>query len=506
MTVEDLYLLSPEIALAGLAVLIVLLDLVVARKGVLVVVASVGLLVPAALALLLWGEVQACKEGTLTGSLAGACSDGHLSAAFNTLAVDEFALFFKFLVLGIVLLVVLASVDYTSKFQRFQGEFYALVLFSASGMSLLAATTELVSIYVSLELTALPLVALATFLRDARSSEAGMKFLILSAMSSAVLLYGMALVFGFTGSTELTQIAAAVSGGSLPFGSYALLLGVVFMVAGFGFKISMVPFQMWVPDVYEGAPTPITAYLSVASKAAGFAVILRVFYIAFGDLEVDWGVLFAVLSVLSMVVGNLVAMVQNNIKRLLAYSTVAHAGYMLMGLAAIAARAPEQETLGPGGVLFYLSAYATTNLAAFFAVIVITNKTGSDDIDTFAGMGRRAPVVAGVLAFSMVSLIGLPPTAGFMAKLYLFNAAIGSDLVWLAIAGVINSVISAYYYLRVVRTMYMMPAESEDGLSSSVSMRLALGLAALGILVVGIFPGLLLEVAEGAVATLLPAG
>ena len=262
-----------------------------------------------------------------------------------------------------------------------------------------------------------------------------MKFLILSAISSAVLLYGMTLVLAFTGSTELSVIAAAVAEDGVPFGSYALFLGIVLIVAGFGFKISMVPFQMWVPDVYEGAPTPVTAYLSVASKAAGFAVILRVFYIAFGELDVDWGVLFAVLSVLSMVVGNLVAIAQNNIKRMLAYSTVAQAGYILIGVAAIAARTTDQETLGPSSVLFYLVAYAATNLAAFFAIIAITNKTGSDDIDSFAGMGRRAPVIAAILTFAMLSLIGIPPTAGFMGKLYIFSAAIRSDLVWLAVAG-----------------------------------------------------------------------
>ena len=506
MSAQDVYLLAPELALAVLAGIIVLLDLVVTRKGVLAAVAVIGLVVPVAMSLLLWSDVQACERGSLSGSLAESCHDGQLSAIFNTLVVDEFALFMKFLVLAIVGLVILGSVDYVGRFQRFRGEFYALVLFSATGMMLLAATTDLISIYVSLELTALPLAALAAFLRDSRSSEAGIKFLVLSAMSSAVLLYGMVLVFGFTGSTELEKIASGVAQGDLPFGSYALLLGIVLIVAGFGFKISMAPFQMWVPDVYEGAPTPITAYLSVASKAAGFAVILRVFYVAFGALDVDWGLLFAVLSVLSMVVGNLVAMTQNNIKRMLAYSTVAHAGYILVGLAAIAERAPGQETLGPSSVLFYLAAYAATNLAAFFAVMAISNKVGSDNIDDFAGMVRRAPAISAVLAIAMISLIGLPPTAGFMAKLYLFNAAVRSDLVWLAIAGVVNSVISAYYYLRVIRTMYLVPAESEEGVPSSAPVRLALGLTFAGILVMGIVPSPLLEVTEAAATTLLPTG
>ena len=235
-------------------------------------------------------------------------------------------------------------------------------------------------------------------------------------------------------------------------------------------------------------------------------VVLRIFYLAFESVSVDWGVLFAVLGALSMTVGNLLAMVQSSIKRLLAYSTVAHAGYILVGLAAVAAQAPGQESvaLGPSGVLFYLSAYAATNLAAFFAVIAITSKVGSEEIDAFAGMARRAPVIAAVLAFAMISLIGLPPTAGFMGKLYLFNAAVRSDLVWLAVVGVINSVVSAYYYLRVVKTMYLAPPESEEEVPSSTPVRLALLVTGVGILAIGILPGPLLEISETAVRTLLP--
>ncbi|MEE8443098.1 MAG: NADH-quinone oxidoreductase subunit N [Dehalococcoidia bacterium] len=493
MTAHDLYLISPELALAGVAGVVVLLDLFVRQKRVLLLVTLLGLVVPLVLTAVLWGDVHNDPTGAMPG-------------LFGTLVVDKFALFFKFLVLVIVALLVLGSADYVEKFQRYQGEFYALVLFSAVGMMLLAATTELVSIYISLELTALPLAAMAAFLRDGRSSEAGLKFLLLSAMSSALLLYGMVLVYGFTGSTQLTEIAQVVAQGDLPFGSYAMLVAIVLIVVGFGFKMSIVPFQMWVPDVYEGAPTPITAYLSVASKAAGFAVVLRVFYLAFGSVSVDWSILFAVLSALSMTVGNLVAIAQSNIKRMLAYSTIAHAGYILVGVAATTAQAPEGDTLGlgPSGVLFYLGAYAATNLAAFFAIIAITNKVESDEIDDFAGMARRAPVIAAVLAFAMVSLIGLPPTAGFMGKLYLFNAAVRSDLVWLAVVGVLNSVVSAYYYLRVVRTIYLAPAESEDGVPSSIPVRLALAVTGVAILAIGVLPGPLLEVSETAIQILLP--
>jgi NADH-quinone oxidoreductase subunit N len=489
MTAHDLYLLAPAITLAGVGGLVVLLDLVTRRTGLVAAVSLLGLLLPAAFALALWGDVN-------TG--------GAMAGVFDTLVVDKFALFFQFLVLVVVALVILGAADYVARFQRYQGEFYALVLFSASGMMLLAAATELVSIYISLELASLPLAALAAFLRDERSSEAGLKFLLLSAMSSALLLYGMVLVYGFTGSTQLGEIALAVAASGQPFGSPAVLAGGVLMAAGFGFKIAMFPFQMWVPDVYEGAPTPVTAYLSVASKAAGFAVLLRLFSTAFAAVSLDWGTLFAVLSALSMTVGNLLAMGQNNVKRLLAYSTIAHAGYILVGVAAMAVREPAgSEGLGLAGVLFYLGAYAATNLAAFFAVIAITNRTGNDQVDGFAGMGKRAPIVSAVLAFSLVSLIGIPPTAGFMGKLYLFNAAVRADLVWLALVGVVNSAVSAYYYLRVVKALYVSSSESRATVPSSPAVRLALGISGLGVLFLGIFPAPLLRLAEAAVATLL---
>ena len=493
MTGEDVRYLSPELALVGVALLVILLDLVIRRKGFLALVSAVGLLIPLGLSIWLWVDVRDKPSEELT----------HI---FGTLTVDQFALFFKFLVLGVVALIVMASVDYVSKMERYQGEYYGLILFSATGMMLLAATGELISIYVSLELTTLPLAALSAFLMTPRSTEAGMKFLILSAISSALLLYGMALVFGITGSTFLPDIADKARSLAQPdvaFGdNFAFLLGIALIVAGFGFKISSVPFQMWVPDVYEGAPTPIGAYLSVASKAAGFAILLRIFYTGFDAFQVDWRMIFAVLAAASMTVGNLVAITQSNIKRLLGYSTIAHAGYLLVGLAAIAAVATPEETIGPSSVLFYLGAYAFTNLAAFFAIIAISNKVGSDQIDDFAGMGRRAPYLAFALALAMVALIGMPPTGIFIAKLYIFSAAVNSDLLWLAVIGVASSVVSAYYYLRVVRVMYLEPAPSEERVPSSYAFRVALGVSALGVLVVGIAPAPLLKLAEISADTL----
>lgn len=284
------------------------------------------------------------------------------------------------------------------------------------------------------------------------------------------------------------------------------MLGIILIVAGFGFKISSVPFQMWVPDVYEGGPTPIVAYLSVASKAAGFAVLLRVFYIGFQSLDLDWGILFAVLSVASMTIGNVVAIAQNNIKRLLGYSTIAHAGYLLVGMAAISSGSQEltgNQTFGPSSLLFYLGAYAATNLAAFFAIIAITNKIDSDQIDDFAGLASRSRLLPLILALAMISFIGIPPTGIFIAKVYIFSAAVNSGLMWLAVVGMINSVLSAYYYLRVVRVMYLVKSPSDEKVTASWSSKLALGITTLGILFIGVLPGFLLRMAEIAVDTII---
>ncbi len=511
MTTHDLYVLSPYLGVAGVAILVILLDLVVRRKGLLPVFALLGLLAPLAMSL-----IQAFDLEDSVSLLQGSdpLSSGQASILLGSLSVDRFALFFNFLILAASGLVILASTDYVRKMERFQGEYYGLILFSATGMMLLAAATELITIYISLELATLPLAALTAFLMTSKSSEAGIKFLIVGAISSAIMLYGMALIFGFTGTTQLSEISASVAAtsGGLSSANYALLVGVILMLVGFGFKISSVPFQMWVPDIYEGAPTPVVAFLSVASKAAAFALLLRVFYSGFFDVSLDWAALIAVLAAASMVIGNLVAVSQTNIKRLFGYSAVAHAGYLLIGVAAGVKAAgpdssfPEFLPVGPDSVLFYLVAYAAANLTAFFAIVAIGNRIGSDRIEDYAGVARRAPFLAIALALALVALIGVPPTSIFIAKLYIFTAAIQADLTWLVVLGVANSVVSAYYYVRIIRVVSLQraPTDQEERISTPPASLLALIIAGGAMLWIGIAPGTILEYSKIAVGPLFP--
>ncbi|MFC1912627.1 NADH-quinone oxidoreductase subunit N [Chloroflexota bacterium] len=477
----NLELLLPELCLVGFAIALVVVDFFTQRRATLVVVALAGLAVSAGFAVAMWGSSA--------------------QTAFNDmLAVDNFAIFFKLLFLGIAALVILATVDYTPKFARFKSEFHVLVLLSTLGMMLMAATTELISLFVALELTSISLYALVGFLKDRKSIEASLKYLLLGAIASAVLLYGMALIFGFTGKTHLGEIAQAIQAISpqSALGSPGLILGVALLVAGFGFKIAAVPFHMWVPDVYEGAPTPITAYLSVASKAAGFAIILRVFFTAFGSpgwLSMDWGLLFAALAVMGMLVGNISALPQTNIKRMLGYSSIAQAGYLLVGVATMGV-ASADSIVGQSVVIFFLVSYALTNLGAFTAIIAISNKVKSDLIKDYAGMGKRAPLLSLALTLCLISLIGMPPAAGFMAKFFIFSTAVNQGLLWLVIIAVINSVISAYYYLRVVKVMWLGEPTSEEKIPSSGALKVALSLSCLGVLLLGIIPGSAMKLAE----------
>lgn len=426
---------------------------------------------------------------------AGGAEDVAFSGA---LVVDRFSLFFTFLFPWVAAFVALASLDYLDRMEDRAAEFYALLFTITGGAMLLAAANDLIAIFIALELQSVSQYVLAGFLGSPRSSEAGLKYLLLGATSVAVMLYGMALLFGLAGSTALPDIAAALR--AAPDGQRAAFLAAAVLLAvGFGFKMAIVPFQMWVPDVYQGAPTPVTAYLSVGSKAAGFAVTLRVFYSALGEdvIAPHWANLFAVLAAISMTLGNVMALQQTNIKRLLGYSSIAQAGNFLIGVAAIAVDGA-RFTLASSAVLFFIAAYAFTNLGAFFAVIGISSRIGSDRIRDYAGMWRRAPVLAVLLTFCLMSLTGLPPTAGFWAKLYIFNAAVRADMVWLVVVGVLNTLVSAFYYLAVVRQMFLAPPTAEVPVRPTPGLQFSLAVAALGVLLIGIFPNPLVHAAERA--------
>ena len=483
----NLHLFVPEIILAAVAVLVILIDLFVRQKAVLRAVSLIGLAAVVVYAIVMWKGMDSEIPGYIFNDM---------------LAVDNFALFFKMLFAGIAFLVILASADYIDKFKRFQGEYYALILLSALGMMLMAASADLIALYISLELASISLYVLVSFLKDRKSTEASLKYLLLGAIASGVLLYGMTLVFGVTGETQLSAIASSIQALSLQglVDNPALLIGIVLLISGLGFKIAAVPFQMWVPDVYEGAPTPVTAYLSVASKAAGFAFILRIFYSAFGTpdwLSQNWGMIFAVLAVFSMFIGNVLAIPQSNIKRMLGYSSIAQAGYLMVGLATLGFAAAGAID-GQSTIMFFLVSYSFTNLAAFITIIAISNKINSDNIADYAGMGKRSPLLALALTLSMISLIGMPPAAGFMAKFFIFSAAVQNALIWLVVIAVINSVISAYYYLRVVKVMWFGEPASEEKIPSSVAPRIALILTCLGVLLLGLIPGLVMRLAEEA--------
>jgi NADH-quinone oxidoreductase subunit N len=384
-----------------------------------------------------------------------------------------------------------------------RGEFYALSLFGAAGMSLLGLSADLLMIFVALETMSVAVYALTAYLRRGqRPAEAAFKYFLLGAFASALYLYGAALVYGATGTTQLHQIAVHAHGGAL------LAAGLAFVAAGFAFKVAAVPFHMWTPDVYEGAPTPVTSFMAVGVKAAAFAALLRTMVIAFpagaGGAPVWWGDAMEVLAVLTMVVGNLLAVPQRNVKRMLAYSSVAHAGYLLLGVAA-AAHSP--MAVSGAGVLFYLVAYTATAAGAF-AVVAALERDDPDslaawDLDRFAGLARRRPMMALACTVFMVSFAGIPPSAGFMGKLYIFRAALDAGLTGSALIGVMTSVIGAYYYLKVVVYMYMRPAEEHQVVApSSMPLSAALWLAGALVVWLGVNPSSLVELAKTSAAAM----
>ncbi len=480
---DGLDIVGPQLAVLLAAGLVLVIDSVFPRRRrVVPFVALAGLALSA-----LWTTSWVSRDDYQTGF------DG-------TLALDQYSVFFYYLFAGITATVVLASIDWVDRAGRGQGEYYALVLTTCSGLMFLAAARDLITIFLALELSSIPQYILAGWGKDEKSSEAGLKYLLLGAIASSLLLYGMALLYGLTGTTVITEIGQVLEGSGSENRS-VLIVAMTLLIAGFGFKMAIVPFQMWVPDVYQGAPTPVAAFLSVGSKAAAFAVVTRIFLEAVGAdyLNEDWSNIFAVLAAASMILGNLAAIVQTDIKRMLAYSSIAQAGTFLIGLAAITGTSGDDLTLGASAVLLSLAAYAFTNLGAFVAVIAISQKIGSDQIKDYAGMWKRAPFLTFGLAFCLVSLTGIPPTVGFFAKMYTFNAGIHADLAWLVIIGVLSSIVSGFYYLRVARQMFLGDAAEGGKVRTSPSIGLALGVAMAGVLVFGIVPYPLMSAAETAV-------
>ncbi len=471
MTVSQiLALLSPQLVLLLAGLLVLTLDLVWGeeRKGWLPYVALLGLVGTLVATIALWGRQETLFEGVFV--------------------VDPFALFFQLVAVLATGLVILTSLGYFEGRTPYRGEFYSLLLFAGLAITLMAAATDLIMIYIAIEMLSIASYILTGFLRqDHKSNEAAIKYFLYGAAASAAMLYGMSFLYGTTGTTNLAQIAAVLSGGLTGSLSVVVLSAVVLLLVGFGFKVSAVPFHQWAPDVYEGAPTPFTAFLSVASKAAGFAVLLRVFLTALPNLDVDWVALVAALSIVTMTLGNLVAIFQKNIKRMLAYSSIAQAGYILIGLVCWNSQQAVGEFGGISGVLFYLLAYLFTNLGAFTVVIAVERATGSNEIADYAGLMRRNPWLAVALGVFFLSLVGIPPTGGFLGKLLIFSAAIRLQYFALAIIGVINGVISLYYYYGVMRQAFFFSAEDETPIVVSPSLRVALAVTLIMTLGIAIF-------------------
>ena len=469
------------------------------------IVALTGLLVLLVQAFTPKGKPAPSAALSVTGLVAALASlwlvasgGGRGAVMASALTADDFSLFFQVLILSIAALAILLSPSYLEANGMERGEYYALVLFSVVGMLGLVSSLELVSIFVALEIMSVALYGLSGMQRSrAASQESALKYFVTGAFSSAFFLYGVALLYGASGSTQLGRIAQQVALVS-PGASELALLGTALLLVGFGFKIASVPFHMWAPDVYEGAPTPVTAFMAAGVKAAAFGALLRVFGVALLGLAGHWRPLVAALAVATMIVGNLAALAQPNLKRMLAYSSIAHAGYLLTALVAAPALAGE-------AILFYLVAYAAVNLGGF-GVIAALSRDGREPvgIDDLAGMAQRRPALAAALAVFLVSLTGIPVTAGFVGKFYLFSAAVAAGWVPLAIVGVVMSAVSAYYYLRVVVAMYMREPVGEDAWAPvTPASGFALAFSAGVVLALGLWPAPLLALARIAAQSLL---
>jgi NADH-quinone oxidoreductase subunit N len=451
----------PEIGLVSLAAILLILDLILPReqRRVMGWITASGLFLIVIVAL--FAGRPSLEPQILWGGM---------------VRFDWLAFIFKMIFLFGAAVTALFAMDVEHLGAR--GEFYLLLLIATMGMGFMAAAADLIMLYLAIETTSIPLYVLAGFMtRDKKSTESGFKYLFFGALTSAIMLYGFSLLYGFAGTTSIYQLAAIFQQGEIAllplFGTLLLVL------VGFGFKISAVPFHFWAPDVYEGAPTPVTGFLSTASKAAGFAVLMRILLVVFPESQPYWTSVVAILSVASMTLGNSLALAQRNIKRMLAYSSIAHAGYALIGVVAF-------SPLGMAAVVYYLGAYLLTNLAAFGVVVAFWRVAGSDEIADYAGLSRRAPGLSLALMVALLSLAGMPPLGGFIGKVLVFAAAVDSNLIWLALVGVINSIVGLYYYLTVLKVVYLFRSEDEDKpLPISRPYTVALTVLTLGIIVMG---------------------
>lgn len=412
------------------------------------------------------------------------------------LVVDGFATFFQILVMAVGILAILPSYSFLARQEAETSEYHALLLFSIAGQCLMASANDLIVVFIGLEISSIASYVLAGYLRDdKRANESSLKYFLLGSFATAFFLYGVAIVYGTTGTVNLTAVRNAVAGQEQPLVVF-LGLAAALMFVGLGFKVSAAPFQIWAPDVYQGAPTPVSAFLSAGPKAAAFAVFLRIFLTAFGPIGAGWEPLVWLAALLSMTVGNFAALLQTNVKRMLGYSSIAHAGYVLVALTA-------RSEIGTAAAMFYLAGYAFMNIGAFSVVSHLSGKGEKyQNIEDLAGLGKRQPLTAALFTIYLLSLIGVPLTAGFFGKFYIFKAALESHLVWLAVLGLLNSAVGAYYYLRILVTMYMHePGEGAPSVKPlTPSMRLALILPAAGTLFLGIFPSWLLEFASRSAA------
>ena len=478
--VINLKVILPELVMVITALVVLLFDLVLSKdkKSLLGYLSLLGLAISLIVSISMW------KGGIST-------------YAFNMMiVVDRFTLFFNALFIVATLITILISINYIREEGINYGEYYTLILIAAVGMMLMAKANDLIIVFLGLETLSISIYVLVGFLRtNLKSNESSLKYFLLGAFSSAFLLYGMAFVYGATGSTKLPEIAKQV-----PYilSNPLLLAAVGFLIVGFGFKVALVPFHMWTPDVYEGAPTSITAFMSVGVKAAAFSAFLRVFLSSFLPLRPDWTMILWILAVLTMTLGNVIALSQDNIKRMLAYSSIAHAGYILVAMTA-------GGDLATTSIIYYLMAYTMMNLGAF-AVVIVYGKKGEENIlvSDYAGAGFKYPFLSVAMAIFMFSLAGIPPLAGFIGKFYIFSAAVKQGFIWLAIIGVLNSLVAVYYYLRVIVAMYMKEPVKEVGhLSFSIPMVVALLITTFFTLHMGILPSGYLNIAKKSIAMLV---